>query len=325
MKYKIFTYDSFQIDEFENKLNDLSKQGINPIEINYISKFNQDHKHYFYKIDVLKGNEMQARKQLMDLYDSYSYRYIGKRGRLIFFQGDQKKYPKQRDDKIEDYLNNQLLSISILLFIVGLFLCLCIPYLFSHDLSHYQTNGQILLYWIPFMIGISIFLFGFIKLMHFVQYKANKKRQKSFLSTIALGLLILSILCLPIGCALDWFSRTKTQVDCMTLSDFNKQSTVQTMSQAHSMVVDTKTCVDSNDEDILFQTIYEVHNDVDDYYDVFVQSHRTEEYQKLDNGYLYTSDIKNDSLILKIDNKIIDITATFDLEPYIEQINLFYD
>ena len=225
---------------------------------------------------------------------------------MIFFQGDQKKYPKQRDDKIKDYLNNQLLSISILLFIVGLFLCLCIPYLFSHNLSHYQTNG-------------------FIKLMHFVQYKANKKRQKSFLSTIALGLLILSILCLPIGCALDWFSRTKTQVDCMTLSDFNKQSTVQTMSQAHSMVVDTKTCVDSNDEDILFQTIYEVHNDVDDYYDVFVQSHRTEEYQKLDNGYLYTSDIKNDSLILKIDNKIIDITATFDLEPYIEQINLFYD
>ena len=50
----------------------------------------------------------------------------------------------------------------------------------------------------------------------------------------------------------------------------------------------------------------------------------TEDKIEMKDGYLYTSEVKNDSLVLKIDHKIIDITASCDLEPYYQKIVLYY-
>ena len=49
----------------------------------------------------------------------------------------------------------------------------------------------------------------------------------------------------------------------------------------------------------------------------------TEDKIEMKDGYLYTSEVKNDSLVLKIDHKIIDITASFDLEPYYQKMNIY--
>ena len=39
MKYKLFLYDCFEKSQFEEELNQLSKQGFNALEIGWISKF----------------------------------------------------------------------------------------------------------------------------------------------------------------------------------------------------------------------------------------------------------------------------------------------
>ena len=72
MKYKLFLYDCFEKSQFEEELNQLSKQGFNALEIGWISKFGKKDTSYFYKVDILKGNKLKQTKKLMDYYDRYS-------------------------------------------------------------------------------------------------------------------------------------------------------------------------------------------------------------------------------------------------------------
>lgn len=326
MKYKLFLYDCFEKSQFEEELNQLSKQGFNALEIGWISKFGKKDTSYFYKVDILKGNKLKQTKKLMDYYDRYSYSYCGKRGRLIFFKGDSKRNFKEREKEYTEYLKNQLFYNSCLFFLTGLISVLYFSFLLKKELSHVITNGQIVLFLIPVIILISSMLFVFSKIMHALQFKANQKLQKSILNPIAVLLLIFSLCLIPFGCILDSISRGKQEVkDVLTLKDFDKESYGKTMSFAHSFIVDTKTFVDENEQgDVLYETVYDISNDTDQYYESFVQSHVTEDKIEMKDGYLYTSEVKNDSLVLKIDHKIIDITASFDLEPYYQKIVLYY-
>ena len=129
--------------------------------------------------------------------------------------------------------------------------------------------------------------------MHALQFKANQKLQKSILNPIAVLLLIFSLCLIPFGCILDSISRGKQEVkDVLTLKDFDKESYGKTMSFAHSFIVDTKTFVDENEQgDVLYETVYDISNDTDQYYESFVQSHVTEDKIEMKDGYLYTSEV----------------------------------
>ena len=140
MKYKLFLYDCFEKSQFEEELNQLSKQGFNALEIGWISKFEKKDTSYFYKVDILKGNKLKQTKKLMDYYDRYSYSYCGKRGRLIFFKGDSKRNFKEREKEYTEYLKNQLFYNSCLFFLTGLISVLYFSFLLKKELSHVITN-----------------------------------------------------------------------------------------------------------------------------------------------------------------------------------------
>ncbi|MGM9946556.1 DUF2812 domain-containing protein [Floccifex sp.] len=326
MKAKLFIQDMFEKENIEKEFNEQSKKGYNPIEIGYSIRFENNKKRYFYRMDILKGNKLRAQRELLDLYDRYGYSYCGKKGRMIFFKGTNKNYPKEREIQIQEYLKKYWIRQNVFLLFEIFLLILCISFLLNKDIQFVLTNGLIVLSLIPFTLISSLFCFTLKKYIHGIQYKAKQPIKKSILTNLAVILLIVSLLCVPVGCILDFVSRKTMPTDSnmLTLSFFDKESTQDSMSCANSLIVHTQSVLDQNKDDILFSCVYTINKEVDSYYEYFIQSHLTQENTPIQDGYIYSIEKENDAMILKIDDSIIEISATFDLSAYTEQIHSFY-
>lgn len=326
MKTKLFTQDIFERENIEKELNEQSKKGNNPIEIGYSIRFEKNKKQYFYRMDILKGNKLKAQRELMDLYNRYGYSYCGKKGRMIFFKGTNKNYPKEREIKIQEFMKQYWIKQNIFLLLEILLLILCISFLMNKDIQFVLTNGLIVLSLIPLTLISSLFCFTLKKYIHGIQYKAKQPIQKSKLTNIAVILFVVSLLCIPVGCILDFVSRKTMAIESnmLTLSFFDKESTQDSMACAESIVVHTQSVLDQNEEDILYSCVYTINKDVKSYYEYFIQSHLPQDNTPIQDGYMYSIENKNDAMILKINDSIIEISATFDLSAYTDQIHSFY-
>lgn len=85
MKYKLFLYDCFEKSQFEEELNQLSKQGFNALEIGWMSKFEKKDTSYFYKVDILKGNKLKQTKKINGLLRSLFIFLLWKKRKTYIF------------------------------------------------------------------------------------------------------------------------------------------------------------------------------------------------------------------------------------------------
>lgn len=324
MSFKIFSYDITEYKKFENKLNELSLKGINPIEMGYISSFEKNDKHYFYAVDVLKEEKSAPKKlvrnHLITLYDRYDFRYVGSYRNMIFFRSDSKrKLPKGREKILNEYLENAWINRLILTFIFLSGLVFSVSYMvIQNDVRHLLTNGEILFqFLIPiFCLGAGLLNIG--SALRSFQYKAKKEPTNTPFKLLGYGFIVLSCFSLVLGIVLDIVERGRKPIDdsILTLETVGLEPGEKgEYSYSNSMLVHAKSYTDLNDQNqLLFSVVYEVDKDAQSYFDTFKADYVDDSTKEIENNvYVYTIETENDSMIALVGNKIVEITSTLDL------------
>ncbi|MDO4467974.1 MAG: DUF2812 domain-containing protein [Bacillota bacterium] len=324
MSYKVFSYDITEYKEFENTLNTLSKKGLNPIEMGYVSSFEKNDKHYFYTVDVLKEEKNTPKKlirnHLITLYDRCDYRYVGSYRNMIFFRSESKrKRPKGREQILQSYLDNLYVNKFILAFLLFGVAIYSFSYsIMQQDVRHLLTDGEIL-----FQCLIPLLCTGFAFLnvgaaFRSIQYKAKKEITKTPMKWIGYALLVMTSFSLVLGIVLDIVERGTKPLDdsILTMEKIGyKSGAAGQYSYSKSILVHAKSYTDINEDDqLLFHVVYEVKDHAQEYFDKFKVDYidgNSKEIEK--NVYIYQIETKNDSMIALVDHKIIEVTSTFDL------------
>ncbi|MBQ0066282.1 MAG: DUF2812 domain-containing protein [Firmicutes bacterium] len=324
MSYKFFTYDITEYKRFENKLNELSKKGINPIEMGYVSSFEKSDKQYFYTIDVLKEEKNNPKKlvrnHLINLYDKYDYRYVGSYGNMIFFRCEsQRKLPKGRETIRQNYLENAWTTRMVLTCILFVAVVFTVSYSFlQKDIRHLLTDGEILFQYFSPVLFSGIALIGLSGALRSFQYKAHKEVTDTFVKPLGIVLIVCSILMAIVGSVLDVVERGNAPIDdsILTLETIGLPSKkAGEYSYSESMKVSAKSYLDQNQEgELLFSVVYEVKGDPKEYFETFKEEYLSKYNEEVEkNVYVYKIETENDSMIAMIGNKIIEITSSEDL------------
>lgn len=331
--YKLLDYDITEYKLLENKLNELSKDGVNPVSLGRISKFNNNGKHYYYHVDLLdKKPTTPKRKAINDMINEYErnlFDYRGKIGKLMVFTSENKRnIPKNRQDSINAYLStrkfNTISYLSICLFVMFIISSFIIKY---DSLSNYLTNGSILFHYFPIFILFTIFIRCLFKVV-----VACKKQWNKHIKILFYIFSMITCLVLLLACTLDITERKEIKIDqsILTLQAFDKETNYNypTYKALSSIVVDCNSYFEENNAgDVLYSKDYSFYkeNNASKYFKQYINDYSDLKYQKIDdNTYLYKLDKYYDTLLYKYNNHFYYISTNFDLTNNYQKIIEFY-
>lgn len=331
--YKLLDYDVIEYKLLENKLNELSKTGVNPVSLGKISKFKNNNKHYFYHVDILdKKPTTPKRKAINDMINEYErnlFDYRGKIGKLMIFTSESKRsIPKNRQNSIDEYLSTRKFStisyLSICLFVMFIISSFIIKY---DSLSNYLTNGSILFHYFPVFILFTIFIRCLFKVIVACQKQWHKIVKSLFYISS-----ILTCLVLLFACILDISERKELSLNqsILTLNAFDKESNnnYPTYKSLSSIVVDCNSYYEENNNgDVLYSKDYNFskESNASKYFKQYITDYSDLKYQKIDNNiYLYKLDKYYDTLLYKNNNHFYYISTNFDLTNNYQKIIDFY-
>ena len=339
--YRYFMdYDLTQYQQLENKLNKLSQKGLHPVHLGKISSFQKKDAHYYYHVDFLiKKPSIPQKKAIRDMINDYErqgFDYVGKIGKFMIFRTENKRQiPLKRKKAMNEQLSVREIS-TLVYFVLALIPSLYLGYhLFKQNqISHFLTNGSIILHYSILVLVLMILLRFLHKLILAHNYKKGKEPflllNKLFYIFVALSF------CLIItGCILDITDRKQKNIDSqmMTLGYLGLEDNFHdysTYTKANSLIVESYSYVEANQNDeAIYSKEYIFHQkkNIDKYFDLYKEDLFTNPYITInDHTYIINIDGQNDSLLFKTKQGFVYVTTSleiYDSHLYLKIIDFY--
>jgi hypothetical protein len=343
MKLKIFLYSNDQYKLLEDELNKLGKKGYLTNNFSFITLFKKTDKQVRYYVDLfqptgrIRAEKYYNTEVFLNKYLENDYKYVGRSDLMHVFVGE-KELNIENNNEIKGMIGFRYL-------LLGLFFLLGTFYLFlngfiSQYLSTYLTTGSILLHYMAY------FLFIFFAYYFLRKYSYNKKINKrikklenkkakskeKIIYKINNIIICVFVVLIAFGLINDNVSRKSISISdhkILTLNDLNIDNTSLEYKQTTGLFI--------SNSYICHEKIDNQYFEVSEYY----TKHPQYLLDKLLNNPLqilassltqiddttykgsYNNNECNAYIIIK-DNCIITISSTFDLTPYLSQINEYY-
>lgn len=327
--YRYFMdYDLTEYKVLENKLNELSLQGINPVNLGLVSSFKKNNKHYYYYVDIFTKKASVPKKKAMNdminYYERHMFDYIGKIGKLMIFRSENKRQLlNDRKKEINEVLNIREIS-CLTYFVLTLIPTIYLVYSFlsHHTISEFLTNGSIILHYGIVVIALTFILRPLHKLILAHQYKKEKRISSRFLNKIFYTCVIISIIILSLGCLLDITGREKVKVDneVITLGDLGLKDDFKNYDEytiTRSYITDSYSYAESNDQgDAIYSKKYVIHQkkDIQKYFDNYKKEIIDNKSISINASvYIINIDGQNDSILFKTKDGFIYVTTSLEI------------
>lgn len=335
MKFRLTNFDSSEYKQFENMLNELSKQGYNCSSIDLITFFKLDNERSYYKTDIFiydKTNKETKRNQKMKWlakYSNYGYEYIGKTKKIHVFKAKKPNKLRGTDELLLlKYFKHSKTILNAILIFVAMFLSFfLIPNVFlNKDPQEFMTNGTIILHYVPLLFCLALLCRFFIQYLTTEKIKLmlTSKKQSNYTSNfpfiVSNWLLISSIFLIGLGFGLDFIERKEVPLDnrIITLSDLNIDNSHNDfntyVTSSSIMINESISYYENNGTDAIKVNYYQyasedkANNALDDYLETLKN-----EKKQVTNGYLLASDSIYNSIAFTKEDQLIIIQTTIDL------------
>lgn len=335
MKFRLTNFDSSDYKQFENMLNELSKQGYNCNSVDLVTFFKQDNQQYYYKTDIFiydkskKDTKHDQKKKWLSKYSSFGYDYIGKTKKIYVFKAKKPNKLRGTDEQLLlKYFKRSKTILNAILIFVAMFLSFfLIPSVFlNKDPQEFMTNGTIILHYVPLLFCLALLCRFFIQYLTTEKIKLllTNKKQPSYTSNfpfiVSNWLLISSIFLIALGFGLDFIERKEVPLDnrIITLSDLNienSHSDFNTYVTSSSIIINESiSYYENNSTDAIKVNYYQYDSNdkasiaLDDYLETLEN-----EKKQITNGYLLASDSTYNSIAFVKEDQLIVIQTTIDL------------
>lgn len=356
IKIKFMHYDATEYKVLLHHLEVLAKAGYTCKSIDTITIFKKDYRkiHYhtaiFHSTASTQFSKQEEKRKWLENYTNHHYTYLGHIKNIYTFTCKQPDPTFENSNTKQTYITFHMIKKLILLVLLLVLLWITVPSLWKNNgINLFTTDGAILLYCIPPLLGIAL-LIRFISNLFFtwqlkkapspdtIAYK-NTKKQTLFHKVFYL-LLSLCILLTMAGLLLDNFQREKqTTSSILTMHDIlqtSKNPQQATVITKHSVLIPTSyRYLMQEKENILSVNYYACNKKATATYFLHqflnrpksIQSKRIvplPAYPHVYIGFNTVDDQANAMLILK-DRTIILIATSFDLtNPQYQKAILSY-
>lgn len=336
MKILLTNYDASEYLLFQERLNNLSKQGYNCKSVDYFTVFKKDDQLCFYKTDIFvpdkakkEKNRQQRDKWLLN-YVNRGYEFIGKSGKIYVFKNSKNiNYSGTKQSLLNTYFKKNRTLINIILIFISIFLTyLLVPPVFTNqDPSEFITNGMIILHYVPLLFCISLLSRFFV---HYVntekiknktnKQKNNKKQQLIF--TINNWLFILSILLMIAGFGFDYLQRKTTTISKQiitleTLGYIKGDNNNDTYITSHSFLIEEAISYNENNGKQIIKVNYYQYsntNKADKALNNYLSSNQFAFTKEIDNGYLLSNDSVYNIIAFVKEKQLVIVQTNFNLQ-----------
>lgn len=333
--YKLLDYDITEYKQFENTLNELSKQGYTPTSLGKISRFEKKDKHYYYHVDLfIKKATTPKRKALHDFINDYErnmFDYYGKLGKFIIFTTENKRaLPKERQKAIDEYLSTRKISTTTY-FVLVLFFSFFVAQLVlqKNQIQEFLTNGSILIHYLPLILFATILVRCLYKIVLACQKNFNKIIKKLFY-VMSIITCVVAIL----GCVLDITERKDMVLNknILTLEVFDKKTNKKEYpqyKQTKSILVDASSYFEKNKHgELMYSKDYHFKSNekTNTFFKRYLDTYNDVPVIKIDeNTYLFKLDTSYDTLLYKKGKHFYFVSANFSLKNHYQNIIKFYN
>lgn len=335
MKFRLTNFDSSEYKQFENMLNELSKQGYNCNSVDLFTFFKHDNQRYFYKTDIFiydktnKETKPAQKKKWLSKYANYGYEYIGKTKKIHVFKAKKPNKLRGTDEQLLlKYFKRSKTILNAILVFVAMFLSFfLIPNVFLNmDPQEFMTNGTVILHYVPLLFCLALLCRFFIQYLTTEKIKIilTNKKQPNYTSNfpfiVANWLLISSIFLIGLGFGLDFIERKEMPLNnrIITLSDLNIENShnnFNTYVTSSSIIINESiSYYENNGTDAIKVNYYRYANNdkaanaLDDYLETLKN-----EKKQITGGYLLASDSIYNSIVFTKEEQLIVIQTTIDL------------
>ncbi len=337
MKILLTNYDASEYLLFQERLNNLSKQGYNCKSVDYFTVFKKDDQQCFYKTDIFvpdktkkEKNHQQRDKWLLN-YVNRGYEFIGKSGKIYVFKSPNKiNYSGTKQSLLDTYFKKNRTLINITLIFISIFLTyLLVPSVFTNqDPSEFVTNGSIILHYVPLLFCISLLSRFFVHYVNTEKLKNKTNKQKAInknqqlIFTINNWLFILSILLIIAGFSLDYLQRktktiSKQVITLETLGYLKGDNNDDTCITSHSFLIKEAISYNENNGDQIIKVNYYQYSNshkADKALNNYLSSNQFAFTKEINNGYLLSNDSVYNIIAFVKEKQLIIVQTNFDLQ-----------